>query len=74
VGDFAAALAAVAPGDPRVVVGADPAALWPRLAPRLAPDAMILLKGSRGVRLEQLVPHLEAWAGMSPAADAPPAH
>jgi hypothetical protein len=35
---------------------------------------MILLKGSRGVRLEQLVPHLEAWAGVSPAADAPPAH
>ena len=74
VGDFATALRAIAPDDPRVVVGGDPAELWPRLAPRLAPDAMILLKGSRGVRLEQLVPHLEAWAGVTPAADAPPAH
>jgi hypothetical protein len=35
---------------------------------------MILLKGSRGVRLEQLVPHLEAWAGVAPAADAHAAH
>ncbi|GJG87679.1 UDP-N-acetylmuramoyl-tripeptide--D-alanyl-D-alanine ligase [Gemmatimonadetes bacterium T265] len=62
VGEFAAALARVAPGDARVVTAEDPAALWPRLEPRLAADGVILLKGSRGVRLEQLLPFLEAWA------------
>ena len=62
VGEFADALARVAPGDERVVSAADPVALWPQLEARLAPDAVILLKGSRGVRLERLVPFLEAWA------------
>jgi UDP-N-acetylmuramoyl-tripeptide--D-alanyl-D-alanine ligase len=70
VGDFAAALARVAPGDPRVVTAADPEALWPVLAPRLAPDAVVLLKASRGVRLERLVPHLAAWAGAEQPAPA----
>jgi UDP-N-acetylmuramoyl-tripeptide--D-alanyl-D-alanine ligase len=72
VGDFATALLAEAPGDPRVVAAPDVDELWPLLAPRLAPDAMILLKASRGVRLERLVPHLEAWAGVAaePAAHA----
>jgi hypothetical protein len=32
---------------------------------------MILLKASRGMRLERLVPHLEAWAGVEPSAPAP---
>ena len=36
--------------------------LWPLLSPRLEPDAVILLKASRGVQLEQLVPHLTSWA------------
>lgn len=67
VGDFAAALARVAPGDPRVVTAADPDALWPALAPRLAPGAVVLLKASRGVRLERLVPYLAEWAGAPPA-------
>ncbi len=62
VGDFAESLARVAPGDARVVTAADPMALWPQLEARLALDAVILLKGSRGVRLEQLLPSLEAWA------------
>lgn len=62
VGEFADALARVAPGDPRAVTAPEPAALWPRLEPRLTPGAVILLKASRGVRLEQLVPFLEAWA------------
>jgi UDP-N-acetylmuramoyl-tripeptide--D-alanyl-D-alanine ligase len=43
--------------------------LWPLLRPRLAPDAVILLKASRGMRLERLVPYLQAWAG-EPAAPA----
>jgi len=36
--------------------------LWPQLAPRLAPDAAILLKASRGVKLERLLPFLTTWA------------
>jgi UDP-N-acetylmuramoyl-tripeptide--D-alanyl-D-alanine ligase len=74
VGDMATALAAVAPDDPRVVAAPDVDELWPLLAPRLAPDAMILLKASRGMRLERLVPHLEAWAGVTSEASPPAAH
>jgi UDP-N-acetylmuramoyl-tripeptide--D-alanyl-D-alanine ligase len=65
VGVFGEALRAVAPGDPRVVTGADPAAVWSGLASRVARDAVILLKGSRGVRLEQLVPAITEWAKTS---------
>ena len=62
VGGFAEALQRVAPGDARTVSGADPAAAWEELRSRLAPDAVILLKGSRGVRLERLVPLIAEWA------------
>ena len=62
VGEMAAALQAAAPADPRLVLAEDIDALWPRLEPRLARDAIILLKASRGVRLERLVPLLTAWA------------
>ena len=62
VGDFAAALRTVAPDDPRVVVSDDLDALWPLLAPRLDRHAVILLKASRGMRLERLVPHITLWA------------
>jgi UDP-N-acetylmuramoyl-tripeptide--D-alanyl-D-alanine ligase len=48
--------------DARVVAAPDIDELWQTLAPRLARDAVILLKASRGVRLERLVPHLTAWA------------
>ena len=61
IGDFAKALAS-ADGD-RVVTAPDVDELWPLLRARLAPDAVILLKASRGVKLERLVPHLTAWAG-----------
>ena len=61
IGDFASALAN-ADGD-RVVTAPDVDELWPLLRARLAPDAVILLKASRGVKLERLVPHLTAWAG-----------
>jgi len=62
VGGFADALARVAPGDARVVAGADPESAWRALHSRLEPDAIILLKGSRGVRLERLVPLISEWA------------
>jgi len=48
----------------RVVTATDVDALWTQLAPRLAPDAVILLKGSRGVRLERLVEPIARWAGV----------
>ena len=62
VGGFADALARVAPGDARAVGGADPAAAWDAARSRLRRDAVILLKGSRGVRLERLVPLISEWA------------
>ena len=62
VGDFAAALRALAPNDPRVVTSEDLETLWPLLEPRLDRNAVILLKASRGMRLERLVPHLTHWA------------
>ena len=62
VGGFVDALLRVAPGDARTVGGADPAAAWDAMRSRLAPDAVILLKGSRGVRLERLVPLIAEWA------------
>ena len=62
VGAFADALQRVAPGDTRVTSGADPTKAWDAVRSRLAPDAVILLKGSRGVRLERLVPIIAEWA------------
>ena len=63
VGAYADAFERVAPGEPRVLAGADPEAAWVALRSRLAGDAIILLKGSRGVRLERLVPMISTWAG-----------
>jgi UDP-N-acetylmuramoyl-tripeptide--D-alanyl-D-alanine ligase len=62
VGGFADALARVAPGDARAVGGADPASAWDAARSRVRRDAVILLKGSRGVRLERLVPMISEWA------------
>jgi UDP-N-acetylmuramoyl-tripeptide--D-alanyl-D-alanine ligase len=62
VGEFAAALGRVAPGDARVVTAADVDSLWANLSSRLAADAVILLKGSRGMRLERLVDPIATWA------------
>jgi UDP-N-acetylmuramoyl-tripeptide--D-alanyl-D-alanine ligase len=62
IGVFAGALQAAAPGDSRVIVADDVDALWPQLRPRLQPDAAILLKASRSVKLERLVPLLTTWA------------
>lgn len=62
IGEFAAALQRVAPGNDRVVVADDIDALWQGLVGRLEPDAVILLKGSRGMRLERLVAPITDWA------------
>lgn len=62
IGEFADALRRLAPADDRVVTALDVDDLWPLLEPRLLPDAAILLKASRGVRLERIVPLLTAWA------------
>jgi len=60
IGDFAPALDAL--GDERVVTAPDVDDLWPLLRERIAPDAVILLKASRGMKLERIVPHLTTWA------------
>lgn len=62
VGEFAASLDRIGGGDQRVVSSDTVEGLWPLLLPRMQPDAVILLKASRGVQLEQLVPHLTIWA------------
>ena len=62
MGEIGEALRALGASDARVVVAADVEELWKALEPRLAPDAVILLKASRGVKLERLVPPLTEWA------------
>jgi UDP-N-acetylmuramoyl-tripeptide--D-alanyl-D-alanine ligase len=62
VGEFAAALRRMAPGDRRIVGGGDPESAWAAARSRVDRDAVILLKGSRGVRLERLVPLISGWA------------
>ncbi len=62
VGDFVAAFAVEAPNDARVITAPDIDELWPLLSARLAPDAVMLLKASRGMKLERLVPFIHAWA------------
>jgi len=63
-GEMAAALRRVG-GDGRVIGAAELDELWRQLEPRLRSDAIILLKASRGVRLERLVPNIAAWAQRS---------
>jgi UDP-N-acetylmuramoyl-tripeptide--D-alanyl-D-alanine ligase len=62
VGEFVPALHRARANGVTVVTAPDVDELWPVLEPHLAPDALILLKASRGVRLERMVPFLEAWA------------
>lgn len=63
VGDFVAALAphATALGS-RLVTAADPPALAPLLAPRIRGDELVVLKASRGVAMERIIPALAARA------------
>jgi UDP-N-acetylmuramoyl-tripeptide--D-alanyl-D-alanine ligase len=59
VGEFAAAFAPHAARlGARLVTAPDAAGLGKALAPRIPAGALILLKGSRGMRLEQALPHL----------------
>lgn len=62
IGEFRGALEVVGAGDEWVAIGSDVDDLWPVLQPRLRADAAILLKASRGVRLERLLPYLIDWA------------
>lgn len=62
MGEFASALSRIAPGDPRVICADDVESLWSSLSSRLTSDAVILLKGSRGMRLERLVAPITEWA------------
>ncbi|WP_411279943.1 UDP-N-acetylmuramoyl-tripeptide--D-alanyl-D-alanine ligase [Gemmatimonas sp.] len=62
VGDFALAFQEVAPLNARVLATPDFDALWPLIESRLERNAIVLLKGSRGMRLERLVPTLTTWA------------
>jgi UDP-N-acetylmuramoyl-tripeptide--D-alanyl-D-alanine ligase len=62
VGEFAGALQRLAPGDPRVIVRDDVDELWSALEPHLRADATILLKASRGAKLERMIPHITTWA------------
>lgn len=62
VGDFAAAFARVSPHDARLVFAPEFDDLWPQLESRLDRNAIVLLKASRGARMERLVPFLSAWA------------
>jgi UDP-N-acetylmuramoyl-tripeptide--D-alanyl-D-alanine ligase len=62
VGDFAAAADRMAAPADRVLRAPSRDDAWPVLEPRLAPQAVILLKASRGVALEALVPFLTQWS------------
>lgn len=61
IGEFAPALDSQGERE-RVITASDVEDLWPRLRTRLERDAIVLLKASRGVQLERLVPHLTTWA------------
>jgi UDP-N-acetylmuramoyl-tripeptide--D-alanyl-D-alanine ligase len=61
IGEFASALEKQNQRE-RVITASDVEDLWPLLEARLQRDAIVLLKASRGVQLERLVPHLTTWA------------
>jgi len=62
IGAFVAAFTSLAPGDARVITDGSLDGAWAQLAPRLNPDALVLLKASRGMQLERLLPQLTTWA------------
>jgi len=60
IGEFVEPL--VAKRDERVVTAPDVPELWELLASRLPRNAIVMLKASRGVKLERLVPLLQQWS------------
>jgi len=55
----------------RLVMEVDPLAAYDRLEPALAGDEVVLLKGSRGVALERLLPRFETkWGALHPHGEA----
>jgi UDP-N-acetylmuramoyl-tripeptide--D-alanyl-D-alanine ligase len=72
VGDFVPALEPYAGAlHHRLVTAADPLALAPRLAQHLRGDELVVLKASRGVALERILPALKARAKHAAPAGAP---
>jgi UDP-N-acetylmuramoyl-tripeptide--D-alanyl-D-alanine ligase len=72
VGDFVPALEPYAGAlRHRLITAADPLALAPLLAERLRGDEIIVLKASRGVALERIIPALKARAKHPGAPSAP---
>ena len=51
----------------RLILERDPLESWSALRARLRGDEIVLLKGSRGVALERLLPRLQEFAGTPPA-------
>ncbi len=62
IGDFVAPLSGAQGSKAKVVTAPDVDELWPLLEPHLPAGAAILLKASRGVRLERIVPYLTSWS------------
>ena len=62
IGEFGPPLSEARGETERVITASDVDDLWPQLEARLQRNAIILLKASRGVQLERLVPHLTTWA------------
>jgi UDP-N-acetylmuramoyl-tripeptide--D-alanyl-D-alanine ligase len=62
IGDFVAPLASHREAKDRVLTAPDVPELWELLRPRLPGNAIVMLKASRGVRLERLVPLLQEWS------------
>jgi UDP-N-acetylmuramoyl-tripeptide--D-alanyl-D-alanine ligase len=72
VGDFVPALVPYAGSlGHRLIQAPDPLTLAPLLSERLRGDELIVLKASRGVALERILPALKARAKTSPAPGAP---
>jgi UDP-N-acetylmuramoyl-tripeptide--D-alanyl-D-alanine ligase len=72
VGDFVPALEPYAGAlHHRLVTAADPLALGPRLAQHLRGDELVVLKASRGVALERILPALKARAKHAAPSGAP---
>jgi UDP-N-acetylmuramoyl-tripeptide--D-alanyl-D-alanine ligase len=72
LGDFQLAAAGLTQeGGSRLLAAPDPDALWRALSSRLSADAVILLKGSRGVRMERLIPLIAAWATSAQSISSP---